>query len=101
MKPITVKEQHQAGGMGCLVRQHLDLNDITKELLAGTPTLNRHIKNCPKLTATKLRYSYRISHVLDVDNRFNLLLNEAEEAFLAVNEDLVLDGELNYDSRAY
>jgi hypothetical protein len=110
-------DQHKNGpGQGCIVCLHPQAKQILEALEAGTPisyipaqfnhdfsraTLHRHIKNCLQGSGRIFQERQRINLAEDVNNRLQLLLNEAEEALAAARDLLLVDGQLNFDPRAW
>jgi len=109
-------KQKRGSGQGCIVCLHPQAEQILKALEAGTPisyipakfnhdfsrqTLHRHIKNCLQSSHSIFQEKQRINLVSDVNQRFQFLLNETEEALSAVRDLLLVDGELNFNPRAW
>lgn len=99
----------------CKVCNHTHLSKIQAEMEKGTPTshipamfgntfslktLNNHISNCLQSNQYYFVEKAKLKILADIENRFNLTLNVAQEALEAARENLLVDGQINFNLRA-
>jgi hypothetical protein len=110
---------HPARGQTCIICQHPDAHKIAEAIKLGTPfthvarkygtddniftgkNVTLHVERCLKTTWAKIREDRRIKLVTDVDKAVGFLIAEAEEAYFAAKDVLMLDGDLCFDPRAH
>lgn len=100
----------------CTICSHPKVDEIHQALLEGTPyaqiprlfnddfkyfTLVRHVSKHLQTSHSKIVENQRIKEAVGVDRRFGLLLDNAEEVMAAARQLLLVNGELNFDPRAW
>lgn len=100
----------------CKICEHREVKRIHELLLTGTPisqiptmfnddfhrvTLSRHIKTCLKSSHYQLTREQKIKNAQDADDRYQYLVQQAEEVLEASKEVMLVNGSLNSNPRSW